>query len=165
VTVGLPALSTAKHTPDGRPYTRMPFELRDHTADVAVEATASTLSGLFAAVAEGLAAASCDEIPKADDVDADAFEVEVDAERPEALLFDYLDQLIYERDVRGVLPVGHDVSVAEPSAEGDRWRLTGTYRGVPLDRIDAREVKAVTYSEMRIDETDAGWEAYVVFDV
>jgi len=26
-------------------------------------------------------------------------------------------------------------------------------------------VKAVTYSEMRLAESDDGWEAYVVFDV
>ncbi|WP_435184743.1 archease [Halobellus sp. EA9] len=140
----------------------MPFELRDHTADVAVEAAAPTLSGVFAAVADGLAAASCDEIPAAG---GETIEVAVDAQRPEALLFDYLDQLIYERDVRAVLPVDHEVRIEEPSGGRDEWRLTGTYRGVPLDRVDAREVKAVTYSEMRLDETDAGWSAYVVFDV
>ncbi|MFA1612098.1 archease [Halobellus rubicundus] len=140
----------------------MPFELRDHTADVAVEAVAPTLSGVFAAIADGLAAASCDEIPAAG---GETVEVAVDAQRPEALLFDYLDELIYERDVRAVLPVDHEVRIEEPSGDRDEWRLAGTYRGVPLERVDAREVKAVTYSEMRLDETDAGWSAYVVFDV
>ncbi|MFB6091263.1 MAG: archease [Halobellus sp.] len=142
----------------------MSFELRDHTADVAVEATAPTLSALFAAVADGLAAASCDDVP-APDGECSEFEVDVAAEGLQALLFDYLDQLIYERDVRAVLPVDHEVRIAEPSGDADEWRLTGTYRGVPLGRVDAREVKAVTYSEMRIDETDDGWSAYVVFDV
>jgi SHS2 domain-containing protein len=36
---------------------------------------------------------------------------------------------------------------------------------VPLAEIVAREVKAVTYSEMAIEETDDGWRAYVVLDV
>ena len=40
----------------------MGFELRDHTADIAVSATGDTLEATFAAVAGGLAAASCDEI-------------------------------------------------------------------------------------------------------
>lgn len=39
------------------------FALREHTADVAVEATGASLGEAFAAVADGLAAAMCDEWP------------------------------------------------------------------------------------------------------
>ncbi|ELZ34841.1 hypothetical protein C474_00732 [Halogeometricum pallidum JCM 14848] len=137
----------------------MSFELRDHTADVAVAASAPSLSGLFAAVADGLAAAGCEEIP---DAGGERFPVEVRAEGVEALLFDYLDQLVYERDVRAVLPVDNEAEVRD---EGTEWALSGSARGVPLGDVDAREVKAVTYSEMRVAETADGWEAYVVFDV
>jgi SHS2 domain-containing protein len=142
------------------------FRLRDHTADVAVEATAETLSGVFAAVADGLTAAMCDEVPPADDAD-EPVTFTVEAESREALLFDYLDQLIYERDVREVLPADNEtaVSVDDAGDDGDQWRVEGRARGVPLDRVDAREIKAVTYSEMRLEEGDDGWEAYVVFDV
>ena len=136
----------------------MSYALRDHTADVAVEATAETRDGVFAAVADGLAAAMCDEIPAA----GERFPFEVRAENPEALLFDYLDQLIYERDVRGVLPVDN---VATVRNEGEEWVLAGSARGVPLAAVTAREIKAVTYSEMALEETDDGWRAYVVFDV
>jgi SHS2 domain-containing protein len=163
------------------------FRLRDHTADVAVEAEAETLSGVFAAVADGLAAAMCDDVPPDGDDEPVTFTVE--AESREALLFDYLDQLIYERDVRSVLPVDNEASVSSvdaagadgadgdaagadgdaAGADGDaaetRWRVEGRARGVDLGRVDAREVKAVTYSEMRLAETEDGWEAYVVFDV
>jgi SHS2 domain-containing protein len=145
----------------------MGFRLQDHTADVAVEATATDLDGVFAAVADGLAAASCDDIPDSDP--ASTFEVSVAAESREALLFDYLDQLIYERDVRGVLPVRNRAEVAEPDGpsgtDDDAWRVDATARGLPLKSVDAREIKAVTYSEMRIEPTDEGWTAYVVFDV
>jgi SHS2 domain-containing protein len=148
----------------------MGFRLRDHTADVAVEATATDLDGVFAAVADGLAAASCDDVPEPA-ADAESFAVSVTAEGREALLFDYLDQLIYERDVRSVLPVRNRVAIADAEPgdprgpEGAAWRLDATARGVPLDAVDAREVKAVTYSEMRVEPTDDGWTAYVVFDV
>ncbi|WP_129116386.1 archease [Halegenticoccus tardaugens] len=136
----------------------MSYALRDHTADVAVEATASDLSELFGAVADGLAAAMYESAP----ADGDRFSVTVRAESREALLFDYLDELIYERDVRGVLPVDNRATVGR---DGDEWTVEATARGVPLSSIAAREVKAVTYSEMRLDETPDGWEAYVVFDV
>lgn len=136
----------------------MAFELREHTADVGVAASGDTLGETFAALADGMAAAMCDRVPAA----GERFDVHVVAESREALLFDYLDELIYERDVRNVLPVENDATVVR---RDDEWRLDGSARGVPLESIDAREVKAVTYSEMRIEETTDGWEAYVVLDV
>jgi SHS2 domain-containing protein len=172
----------------------MAFELREHTADIAVEATGPDLSAAFGSVADGLAAASCDDVAESaagstgegsvgaesvlPEIGGDTFEVSVTAESPEALLFDYLDQLIYERDVQSVLPVDNRVRIERPGG-GDaddsagtavdndeaEWALSGTYRGLPLAEIDAREVKAVTYSEMRLEQADSGWVAYVVFDV
>lgn len=143
----------------------MSYALRDHTADVAVEATAPTLDALFAAVADGLTAASCDAVPES----GDRFELTVTAESREALLFDYLDQLIYERDVRLVLPAGHRCAVTAPDdVEPDEtatWTVDATARAVPLGDVAAREIKAVTYSEMTLERRADAWYAYVVFDV
>ncbi|GAA0522906.1 SHS2 domain-containing protein [Halorubrum aquaticum] len=149
----------------------MSYELRDHTADVAVEATAQSLSALFAAVADGLTAASCESVPAGD---GDRFSIRETAESREALLFDYLDRLIYERDVRLVLPADHECHAIppDPSVESDldpdddpAWTVEASARGVPLDAVAAREIKAVTYSEMTLERRDGGWYAYVVFDV
>ncbi|MXR20974.1 archease [Halobacterium bonnevillei] len=136
----------------------MTYELKSHTADVAVEATADSLGGVFAACADGMAEAMTEEWPDA----GDRFSFEERANAREALLYDYLDRLIYERDVRGVLPVANDATVTR---EGDEWVVRGSARGVPLAAVHARDLKAVTYSEMDLSETDGGWHAYVVFDV
>lgn len=136
----------------------MPFRIREHTADVAVEASGNSIEEVFAGIANGFVAASCDSIPET----GETFELSVQSESREALLFDYLDELIYQRDTRNVLPVGHDVTV---HTKDGRWYLDGRARGVPLEDVDAREVKAVTYSEMRLEECEGEWEAYVVFDV
>lgn len=136
----------------------MEFELREHTADVAVAATAETLPEIFAAIANGLAAAHCENIPET----GDRFTIKEHAESREALLFDVLDRLIYERDVREVLPVDHHVRIER---DADGWTAVVTARGVPFEEIEAREIKAVTYSEMVLKETETAWEAYVVFDV
>ena len=136
----------------------MGFALRDHTADVAVEAWGESLGETFAAVADGMAAAMCESIPGG----GSRFEVEVVAEGLEAALFDYLDELIYQRDVRGVLPVDNLASV---DRAGDRWTVVGSARGLPIEAVNAREVKAVTYSEMVLEEQNVGWHAYVVLDV
>ncbi|MCD2204206.1 archease [Halobacterium sp. KA-6] len=138
----------------------MSYELREHTADVAVEATADSLGNVFAAVAEGMAAAMTEETPDT----GSRFTFEERAENREALLFDYLDRLIYERDVRNVLPVDHDATVRE---EGGEWVVEASALGVPLNEVHARDLKAVTYSEMDLSEREeaGGWHAYVVFDV
>ncbi len=136
----------------------MGYELRDHTADVAVEATGESLGDVFGATADGMAAAMCEEWPST----GDSFDVAVTAESTEALLFDYLDELIYERDVRAVLPVDNEGRV---EGTGDSVRFEGQFRGVPLAAVTARDLKAVTYSEMTIEEIPTGWRSYVVFDV
>ncbi|RQH00341.1 archease [Natrarchaeobius oligotrophus] len=142
----------------------MEYELRDHTADVAVAATGDTLEAVFAATADGLAAASRDDEPPSDV--GDRFSVSVTAEGREALLFDYLDELIYLRDVRSELPVDNRVERIRRDDDGDeRWTLEASARGIPLSEIVARDVKAVTYSEMRVERVGGGWEVYVVFDV
>lgn len=134
------------------------YELKSHTADVAIEATARTLSGVFGATADGLAAAHVESVPAG----GSTVELSVRAESPTAALFDYLDHLIYVRDVEGVLPVDNEVAVRESDGE---WVVEGTARGVPLSQIAAREVKAITYSEMELEERDGEWYAYVVVDV
>jgi SHS2 domain-containing protein len=135
------------------------FELREHTADVAVAARGESLGDAFAAVADGLAAAMCDDIPAEG---GERYDLAVRAEDREALLFDYLDELIYRRDVEAVLPVDHEARVAR---EDEEWCLTGSFRGLPLDAVVARDVKAVTYSDMRVAREGDQWIAYVVLDV
>ena len=136
----------------------MSYVLRDHTADVAVEAAGATIDEVFAAVADGMAAAMCESVPGG----GERFAFSVTAEGREPLLFDYLDELIYERDVEGVLPVDNRATVS-PADRG--WRVAASYRGVPLAAVSARDLKAVTYAEMDLSETADGWHAYVVFDV
>ncbi|MFB6267470.1 MAG: archease [Halodesulfurarchaeum sp.] len=137
----------------------MPYRLREHTADVAVEATADSLGEAFGAAADGMAAAMADEIPEGV---GKRFEFTLEAESREALLFDYLDRLIYERDVREVLPVDNRAVVR---SEGDRFRVEASARGIPFDEVDARDLKAVTYSQMVLERRGEEWYAYVVFDV
>jgi SHS2 domain-containing protein len=136
----------------------MGFELRGHTADVAVVATGESIGAVFAAVADGMAAAMCERVPGG----GERFRASVSAEGRKPLLFDYLDELIYQRDVRGVLPVDNEAAVSR--TDGD-WHVEASARGVDLSRVSARDLKAVTYSEMDLSETEDGWRAYVVFDV
>ncbi len=136
----------------------MGFRLRAHPADVAVEAEGTTFGAAAAAAADGMAAAMCETVPGG----GERFDIEAAAETRSSLLFEYLTELILQRDLRGVLPVDN---VATVTATETGYQLEGSARGVPLERVEARDLKAVTYSEMSIEETDGGWQVYVVFDV
>lgn len=138
----------------------MSYELRDHTADIAVEAEAATVGGVFAAVADGLAAASIDpdDLPR----EGDRIDVSFTAEDLEGLLYDYLGELIYIRDTRDILPVDNNATVGK---HVDGWEVRASARGVPTPGLGAREVKAVTYSDMVLDDRGDSWYGYVVFDV
>lgn len=138
----------------------MSYELREHTADVAVAATGESREALFGALADGLSAASLEEWPKIGDRES----LSVSAESERALLFEYLDELIYRRDVLEALPVDNRVTLLRE--DDGEWTLEASARWIPADRVNAREIKAVTYSEMTLAQVDDGsWEAYVVFDV
>lgn len=136
----------------------MAYELRPHTADVGVAAHGESLAEVFSAIGDGLAACMCESWPD----HGERFGFSLTAESREAALFDYLDELIYQRDTREVLPVDHQVEI-EQTEEG--WQVDASYRGVPLSDVTARDIKAVTYSDMEITRTAQGWSAYVVFDV
>ena len=134
------------------------YTLEPHTADVAVSATGDSTAAVFGALADGLAAAHVEAFP---DGGRDV-SVSVEAESRTALLFDYLDRLLYVRDVDGVLPVDNAVEIE--SIDGE-WTLEGTARGIPIAGLGAREVKAITYSEMELEERDGEVHGYVVLDV
>lgn len=135
------------------------YSLCPHTADVAIEATGDTFDAVVGALGDGLAAAHVEELPRNDGSDVT---VSVRAESRTALVFDYLDRLLYLRDVEGVLPVDNAVETADTDGE---WTLEGTAHGVPLAGLGAREVKAITYSEMTLEERPDGYYGYVVVDV
>jgi len=148
----------------------MSYTLREHTADIAVEATAPPSRRCSSRSATGLTAASCETIAEG----GDRFEFTVTAESREALLFDYLDQLIYERDVRLVLPADHRCTIAEsddPESDDSEsndeamWTVEVTARGVPSTPSPPREIRLSPYSEMVLDRRGGEWYAYVVFDV
>jgi SHS2 domain-containing protein len=91
--------------------------------------------------------------------------LELDAEDPEALLVDFLNELIFLFDARRFL--AGDVEVKRITL-GRPARVEAVLRGETYDaaRHSARtEVKAATFHGMHIERTPRGLEADVVFDL
>ena len=78
----------------------------------------------------------------------------------EALLVDWLNEILFVGETERWVPVDFEVEVVEESPV----RLRATARGVPVDEVPS-SVKAATFHGLRVEERDGIWRAEVIFDV
>jgi len=136
------------------------YELFDHTADVGVRVRAPTLAELLAPATDGLYAIIGDLVT--DGREAELRELELGADEPALLLRDYLAEVL------GLFEMGRLMVTTVEAREFSQARLAAT---VQLQRIDMtastleREVKAVTYHELRVCRVADGYEATYIVDI
>ena len=136
------------------------FEEVEHTADIAIRVWGQDLAELFANAAYGMACqmADPDAVDLADQNPNAERLVELEAYDVETLLVAWLGELLYlgERDE----VVFTDFDLLEVTGT----RLRAVARGGPVPEYRGH-IKAVTFSELEIRRTDAGYETTIVFDV
>lgn len=136
------------------------FELLDHTSEVGFRAEGQTLEEAF----ENAGTALFEIMTDTEEIETThSVELSVESKDLEALLYDFIDDLIYRTEAEKMFLAAFDLSI-EPMNRG--YRLDGTGRGEPIS-MDMRrqEVKAPTYSDIRIEETDDGWVIEMFVDV
>jgi SHS2 domain-containing protein len=135
------------------------FRVLEHTADVGFEAYGRTREEVFANAARALMSLLVD----LESVEPrEAVEVAVEAPDAPSLLVNWLSELLYLEDAEKRLFRDFDIISLD-----DR-HLKATARGEPYD--PARHaikllVKAVTYHQLALEETAAGWRAQVYVDI
>lgn len=135
----------------------MPYEILSHTADTGIEATNATFTGLVADLASGMFALMAE--PGAGG--EPRVGVVVSASDPEDLVVDLLSELLYQSEVEDVLLGDFEVE------QLGELELKVTARGVPLGEVELAgpPIKAVTYHQVGVEQTEDGWRARVYFDV
>jgi len=135
------------------------YELLDHTADIRVRVWGGSLEQLFRTAAEAMADLM---------VDRGAVEsrrslpVRVTGADAEELLVAWLEEILYAFETEGFV-VGL-VEVAEVGSRSVRGMLHGD--DFDNEKHEVRNViKAVTYHNLEVKESDRGVEASIVFDV
>lgn len=135
------------------------YELFPHMADMGVRGYGDTLDEAFAHAALALSSIICEP-----DLIAGTQAVEIRCSAPdsETLLVDWLNALILEMAVHGLLFGRFEVRI-------ENGALTGKAFGEPVDRIrhePAVEVKGATYTELAVHREPGGrWIAQCVVDV
>ncbi|CAB4242612.1 Protein archease [Methylacidimicrobium sp. AP8] len=130
-----------------------------HGADVGIRGIGSSREEAFAQAALALTAVVADPRRIAP---REPIAIACSAANQEALLFDWLNALIFEMATRRMLFSRFSVSLHDGRLEGTAW-------GEPLDperHQPAVEVKGATYTELRLFRNPAGeWVAQCVVDV
>jgi SHS2 domain-containing protein len=136
------------------------FEFLEHTADKGAIAYGASLAQLFENGALSMVSLMCDVDPSSA---VEWRRVAVDAADLGNLFVRWLSELVWLVDVESLLPVAFEVE--EATATSLRARV-----GVaPVDRETFVQrgaiVKAITYHDLEVAETDEGWHARYYVDV
>jgi SHS2 domain-containing protein len=128
----------------------------DHTSEVQLEVGAPDLAGLFAEAARALARLLLR--GATGEPAGPARRLVVESADREALLVDWLNEVLYVAETERWVPAEFEVGAITDT------RIEARARGVEVDEAPAL-VKAATLHGLRIEETDGGLRAEVIFDV
>ena len=135
--------------------TRYHFEEIEHTADIAIRIRGRDLAELFANAAYGMACQLAD--PDAV-TQTNEQQIELDGYDTETLLVSWLEELLYLGERDECVFTTFDMLEVAPT------QLRAVVRGGRVQEYGAH-IKAVTFNELEIVQTDTGYETTVVFDV
>lgn len=138
---------------------KTPFRILEHTADVGFEAFGSTRQEVFEnaarALAHLMAEPQCVE-PR------EKVRIEVTGSDPCNLLVNWLSEILYLCDTEQWLFRDFELSsLGEQAASGWAW---GEIRDRARHQINL-QIKAITYHQLRLEESRGGWRAQVYVDI
>ncbi len=156
---------------------RIPFEVIEHPADVGFLAYGRTLEELFAHAALAMLSLGCelDGVEEREQRELDASGADL-----EALLYAWLAEILAVADAEQLVFCRARITeLVRPKVPGEKAREAGDERPGPgrvhgvvhgewFDRARHRagtSIKAVTYHQLRVEQTPGGWRARVYLDV
>lgn len=133
------------------------FEFFDHTADAGFRVRAPDRETLYRDAARALFSLIVEDLDKVEPIEQ--VHLELAGCSDDELLFDWLNELLYLYDTRGLVFSRFSIRWTDSGLEAD---VTGA-RPDP-DRL-LHEVKAITYHDFEVKQTEPGWEARVIVDI
>jgi SHS2 domain-containing protein len=133
----------------------------DHTSEVQLQVSAESLAGLAVEAGQALSLLLLRGRGPADVEPAGPPRtLEVESVDREALMVDWLNEILFVSEVDLWVPVEFEIEEASPT------RLKASARGVTVDDPPSN-VKAATFHGLRVEESeeDEGLQAEVIFDV
>ena len=135
------------------------YETFDHTADLGLRIRAPDLNTLFQEAAAALFETIVDNPDAVRPIEK--LEVTLPGEERAYLLFDWLRELLYRFDAEHRLFSKFEVNVTDEGLAGTAWGEAYD----PDRHVLGHEVKAITYHELKVEQTADGWLAEVIVDI
>ena len=140
-------------------------EVEDHTADTGLKVWGRTPELCIAAAIVGFVNLVTDPGTLVVDMETTGgVELWLDADEDlDVLLRDVLDHLLFQLEVRDRLPM----TIMDVRIVDDEFFVLDTHMGKWVQDISTSktEIKAVTWQDLRLSETENGWFGYVIFDI
>jgi protein archease len=128
----------------------------DHTSEVQLQVGAESLGGLAAEAGRALGLLLLR--GAAADVVGPVRELDVSSADREALLVNWLNEILFVAETELWVPIEFEIREASPT------RLRAAARGVPVADAPST-VKAATFHGLAVEERQGGLQAEVIFDV
>jgi len=146
---------------------RAPFEVIEHPADVGFRAYGATIEELFANAALAMLSLGC---ALEGIAEREQREVAADGASIEALLYGWLADILAAGDAEHLVFRRAEVMQFRlGKADGQtQSEIGGIAYGEKFDRsrhVAGTYIKAVTYHQLRVEQTPDGWRAQVFLDV
>ena len=135
------------------------FEVFEHTADIGLRIRAPDLETIYAEAAAALFALFVANPETVSNMQEKTFQVA--GEPGDYLLFDWLNELLYTFETERLL-------LRDFRVEFNTAGLVAICSGESIDRTRhamEHEVKAITYHELKLEQTADGWLAEVIVDI
>ena len=135
------------------------YEFFEHTADIGIRTSASTLAEVCIRLAKGLVELL------AEDSRLEPREVraiQLCGDDAETLVLAWLQELLFWFSTSRFLPVAYELTDVTPTS------LRGQVRGDtfnPARHVQGREVKAITRHRLEVREDDGVWHGQVIVDI
>ena len=139
----------------------MDFEFIEHTADLGLRVRGKTSEDLFKNYATALLNILTDYQPKK----LISKKITLQAQSLAELLVDWLNELLSIFFADNFLPKEYNLTLSDDKG-GKILQAEITGEEVDFKSIELkREIKAATYHDLKVEESDSGYVAEVIFDV
>ena len=141
------------------------YEIIDHTADIGIKVYGKNLEVLFLNAARAMFEIMLEVIKKRSifqKTEHKKFLLNKQGSNLEEVLVVWLSELLYLFSTEGLIMEKADMQKLDSASI--QAEVTGKIFNPEYSRIKT-EIKAVTYHELEVKETERGWEAQVIFDV
>lgn len=135
------------------------IEFIEHTADIGIRIVSNSINELFEKAGYGMFKIICENL---DEVECkEVISGEIFAKDLNELLYLFLEKLIYEFDVKGIILKCFEVEIFENHL---KYKAMGEFYNPKKHKIGTG-IKSPTYHKMEIKQNNNKFETLIIFDI